>query len=362
MISFAISLTLASYATAQVLSLVPNPNLSASSTASSSSTTGAPPAPTMSPSGSGYSGSSMSPAYNQYTTTAAPAQYTAPPQSAAMPYESFMSGGYKSMSCGYGYNKGSDGSCTSTESWVRIPNLEISSAAIYAAQSYVVVYHGLLSDAVVPVSTTLQWVVGQSLIRAFLQMLSAAPDDCHPNHDGDTHGHHDRHQDHDGDDDLRAFFFHGMRSKFELCAAQMVTVPTTVTQTMTDFKTMTDMETMTEIMTSTMLVPTTRVYVSTEVVDETATVEHTLTATDTMTQFNTFFKTNTETQTATEVMTSVSTQTDYVTKTYLSTIVQPTTYLSTVVSTQVIDNVRLSFVAILRIFADLSTPAIDKDH
>jgi hypothetical protein len=150
MISFAISLTLASYATAQVLSMVPNPNLSASSPASSSSSssssaTDAPAAPTAYPSGSGYSGSSMSPAYNQYGnsspppynqyTTAAPAQYTAPPQSAAMPYESFMSGGYKSMSCGYGYNKGSDGSCTSTESWVSTSNLEVLSAAIYAVQS-----------------------------------------------------------------------------------------------------------------------------------------------------------------------------------------------------------------------------------
>jgi len=72
-----------------------------------------------------YNQYTSSSAYNQYATTAAPAQYTSPPQSSAMPYESFMSGGYKSMSCGYGYNKGSDGSCTSTESWVRISNLEM---------------------------------------------------------------------------------------------------------------------------------------------------------------------------------------------------------------------------------------------
>ena len=34
-----------------------------------------------------------------------------------MPYSSFMSGGYKSMNCGYGYTKGSDGSCQQM-SWV----------------------------------------------------------------------------------------------------------------------------------------------------------------------------------------------------------------------------------------------------
>ena len=36
-----------------------------------------------------------------------------------MPYDSYMSGGYKSLDCGYGYYKGSDGSCQ-TESWVRV--------------------------------------------------------------------------------------------------------------------------------------------------------------------------------------------------------------------------------------------------
>ena len=43
-------------------------------------------------------------------------------------------------------------------------------------------------------------------------MLSAVPDDGHPNHDGDTDGDHDRHQDHDGDDDFCAFLFSGIRS------------------------------------------------------------------------------------------------------------------------------------------------------
>lgn len=113
--------------------MIPNPNLAASATGSGSSasasySTNAPPAAT-SPSSydsSGaspaqynqYGSSSSSPSYNQYTS-AAP-QYTPPPQNEAMPYSSFMDGGYKSMDCGYGYNKGSDGSCNSKESWVRI--------------------------------------------------------------------------------------------------------------------------------------------------------------------------------------------------------------------------------------------------
>jgi hypothetical protein len=164
MISLAFGLTLATYASAQVVSMIPNPNMAAASgsasasgygyasgSASASSPTSAPPAATSS-SGSDYSGysasaspnqynqygsSSSSPAYNQYGssssaynqyTSAAAAQYTPPPQSEAMPYESFMSGGYKSMDCGYGYVKGSDGSCMSKESWVRISHLEISCA------------------------------------------------------------------------------------------------------------------------------------------------------------------------------------------------------------------------------------------
>lgn len=67
---------------------------------------------------------------NQYSAAAssavassAPAsQYTQPPATdggqSAMPYSSFMSGGYSSMNCGYGYSKGSDGSCKQM-SWVR---------------------------------------------------------------------------------------------------------------------------------------------------------------------------------------------------------------------------------------------------
>jgi hypothetical protein len=140
MISFAFGLTLASYASAQVVSMMPNPNLSPSGSASASSPMSASSAAASS-SSSGSSGNSMSsspnqynqygssassapPSYNQYTS--APAQYTPPPMSEAMPYASFMNGGYQSMSCGYGYVKGSDGSCTSQESWVRTSDHEVS--------------------------------------------------------------------------------------------------------------------------------------------------------------------------------------------------------------------------------------------
>lgn len=158
MISLTFGLTLATYASAQVVSMIPNPDLagaSGSGSASSASASASYPmsaaaAATSSSSSdsSGYStspsannqygqygsssspynqyGSSSTPSYNQYTS--APPQYTPPPQSEAMPYSSFMSGGYKSMDCGYGYTKGSDGSCMSTESWVRTSHFEISRA------------------------------------------------------------------------------------------------------------------------------------------------------------------------------------------------------------------------------------------
>jgi hypothetical protein len=55
-----------------------------------------------------------------YTPPPSAPQYTPPPYyetATAMPYSSFMGGGYKSMDCGYGYQKGSDGSCQKM-SWV----------------------------------------------------------------------------------------------------------------------------------------------------------------------------------------------------------------------------------------------------
>jgi len=127
MISLAVTLTFASFATAQVISMIPVSDIPGWGSASSSSSD-APPAPTMSPSGYDSSGYAQPPSYNQYENspppynqyTAPPAQYTPPPQTVAMPYESFMNGGYKSMDCGYGYKKGYDGNCMQKESWVRI--------------------------------------------------------------------------------------------------------------------------------------------------------------------------------------------------------------------------------------------------
>jgi hypothetical protein len=120
MLSLTFGLTLATYASAQVVSMIPNPNLAGAS--------GSGNGYSMSSSSDQYNqyGSSSSASYNQYSS--APAQYTPPPQSEAMPYSSFMSGGYKSMDCGYGYVKGSDGGCMSTQSWVRISHFEISRA------------------------------------------------------------------------------------------------------------------------------------------------------------------------------------------------------------------------------------------
>ena len=69
-------------------------------------------------------GASMVPAYqaNYYSssdasTTTAAAYSTASSSSMGQDYyTSFMSGGYKSMDCGYGYAKGSNGACTA-QSW-----------------------------------------------------------------------------------------------------------------------------------------------------------------------------------------------------------------------------------------------------
>jgi hypothetical protein len=133
MIPLAVTLTLASYATAQVYSSISMPPASDSSSAAPSSSMSGPPAATMS---AGY------PSYNQYGNSgsqygadsyaAPPAQYTPPPQADSMPYSSFMAGGYSSMDCGYGYQKGYDGACTSTESWVRRACLNRLMQAIYS--------------------------------------------------------------------------------------------------------------------------------------------------------------------------------------------------------------------------------------
>lgn len=83
--------------------------------------------PSMIPSSSVYPSGQTSPADNHasatssYTSSSAYSQATPPPSTdgglSYMPYQSFKDGGYKSMDCGYGYSKSSDGSCKSM-SWV----------------------------------------------------------------------------------------------------------------------------------------------------------------------------------------------------------------------------------------------------
>ena len=115
--AFLLGLSLIGAASAQVANgvvAVPMPGSSAS---------GSAPAVTASASASAAP-SGSSPQASQapsYGSAAPPSQYTPPPYyetSSAMPYSKFQGGGYKSMDCGYGYQKGSDGSCQKM-SWVR---------------------------------------------------------------------------------------------------------------------------------------------------------------------------------------------------------------------------------------------------
>ena len=83
--------------------------------------------------------------------------------------------------------------------------------------------------------------------------------------------------------------------------------------------------------------PTTYVWLSSEIIDNTQTLKYTLTATETQTQTNNYTRTATETDTATAII--QETATDFATVTQLGTVVQPTTFVSVWVSTQVMDDV-----------------------
>lgn len=115
-------LTLASVASAQIqvngISMVPASMASAMSAAPMASEAAmSSAAPSVMTSSMMAASSSAAP---YQASSAPPAMYTAPPAYSPpppMPYESFMGGGYKSMDCGYGYQKGSDGSCQQM-SWV----------------------------------------------------------------------------------------------------------------------------------------------------------------------------------------------------------------------------------------------------
>ena len=132
--SIIFGLSLISAAAAQVVngvSMVPAQTASGSASASAVSSDSSAPSASGSSGSSAPSASSAAPSnadnsnsgggYSQYQ--APPSQYTQPPSSSSadfyqqMPYSSYQNGGYKSLSCGYGYTKDSDGSCK-PESWV----------------------------------------------------------------------------------------------------------------------------------------------------------------------------------------------------------------------------------------------------
>ena len=147
--SFVIILSALSYAMAQVplgVQMVPNPVMNSSPAPSPSgsydpSSTDSPSNPYDSsnaynpgnpnyqdspnpyyPSNSDSTWSSSLPAETGTPAYGAPpSQYTPPPvqssSSYEMPYSSFVGGGYSQMNCGYGYQKGYDGKCSSMN-WV----------------------------------------------------------------------------------------------------------------------------------------------------------------------------------------------------------------------------------------------------
>ncbi|KAJ2980261.1 hypothetical protein NUW54_g11029 [Trametes sanguinea] len=215
-----------------------------------------------------------------------------------MPYSSFMSGGYKSMNCGYGYSKQSDGSCKA-----------------------------------------MSWYTTEGCYETIII-----------NHGGSGSGYGDGYGGGYGGNSCNNNYGGTMTVTKTMTDTMTVTktmtdvstVPTTVTMTdtMTVTKVSTDVESITKIYTSTKLVPTTRVWVSTETIDNTKTIDHTLTATETSTQVNVYTKTMTDTETATKTQTQHETDSVTQTVTQLSTIIQPTTYFKTYVKTSVIDNTK----------------------
>jgi hypothetical protein len=125
--SIIFGLTLISVAVAQSVNGVSSvPATSqASGSASGSSSQATSSQSSSSQASSSYGGSPAAYTGSPSSTTA-PSQYTPPPAESMSAmysqqqqgYSSFMAGGYKSMNCGYGYEKGSDGGC-SAMAWVR---------------------------------------------------------------------------------------------------------------------------------------------------------------------------------------------------------------------------------------------------
>lgn len=197
-----------------------------------------------------------------------------------MPYSAYQNGGYKSLECGYGYEKHGDGQC-------------------------------------VPVGWYTPEAHGNGCYAKTIINNVQAPAHCPP--------------------------AHTVTVTQAVTHVESITVPTTVFVTEFQTATQTDVQILTEtqVFTSVWVQPTTKVWVSTEVIDRTSVLEHTLTATETATLTSLLTNFQTLTDTATETIHQVETQ--FLTQTEVQTIVEPTTYVSVWVSTAVIDNTLTQF-------------------
>ncbi|KAJ7216133.1 hypothetical protein C8J57DRAFT_1600106 [Mycena rebaudengoi] len=135
---------------------------------------------------------------------------------------------------------------------------------------------------------------------------------------------------------------HTVTEKHTVTETKYKTVPTTVTMFKTETRTRTDTEHITQVYTSTKMVPTTRIWASSEIIDKTKTIDHTLTAIETSTAIKVHTKTETETdaETETDTKTLDRTITNFMRRTVVSTMVVPTTYLKTWVTTPVVDKTK----------------------
>ena len=117
--TFAVGLIVASSAAAQ--------QIIATGSVVSSMLTSMPPMATPDANNYGSGGYNPSPAESAYSSEVTePPSYSSSSMDEQAYYSTFTSEGYKSMDCGYGYSKGSDGKCNA-QSWVRLSVLLPSS-------------------------------------------------------------------------------------------------------------------------------------------------------------------------------------------------------------------------------------------
>ncbi|KAF8346950.1 hypothetical protein F5887DRAFT_958598 [Amanita rubescens] len=212
----------------------------------------------------------------------------------AMPYAAYQNGGYKSLQCGYGYAKQSDGSC-SPESW-------------YSPQSY--------------------GCYGTTIIN----------NNCY------------------NQSPYTVTMTETQTSTYTMVVPTTVTMFETKTRTNTELLTQTQVYTSVEVVPTTKVWVSTEVIDNTKTLEHTLTATAT-TMTDMMTQTvlstvvlpTTYVSTYVSTQVVDKVFrkrprlrtaTMTQTMTDMVTMTATSTVVVPTTYISTWKQTQTIDNTK----------------------